>query len=319
MGDGRVALILDVLGIGQSSGVFGEVREPARPVDRQKPPSEVEQQRMLLFRAGSFDRLAVPLSVVARLEEFSKSSIEFAGGGQVVQYRGRILPLVSLQKVLEPDSPDDSAAADPLQVVVFNDGEFSVGMVVDQILDVAEEAVTIRQKSARKGMLGSAVVGKRVTDFLDLNEVIRAAQGGSTSGTDKSTNGKHVLVLEASAFTRGMIRGSLDMAGYSVLEASTLEAALRKLEQQPVDVILAALDLRSDGSSALLTALGRRSEWTKLPVVALADSEALIKASAARTAGFQDCLSKSNVALVLEYVSRLIPQVISVQDKSVCV
>ena len=56
-----------------------------------------------------------------------------------------------------------------MQVVVFNDGDRSVGVVVDQILDVAEEAVTVRQKSSRKGLLGSAVVGKRVTDFLDLN------------------------------------------------------------------------------------------------------------------------------------------------------
>ena len=64
-----------------------------------------------------------------------------------------------------------------MQVVVFNDGDRSVGMVVDQILDVAEEAVTVRQKSDRKGLLGSAVVGKRVTDFLDLNAVIRAAEG----------------------------------------------------------------------------------------------------------------------------------------------
>ncbi len=105
MGDGRVALILDVLGIGQSSGVFGEVREPARAADKQKAQTEIEQQRLLLFRAGSFDRLAVPLSLVARLEEFPQSAIEFAGGGQVVQYRGRILPLVSLRSVLEPGSP----------------------------------------------------------------------------------------------------------------------------------------------------------------------------------------------------------------------
>ena len=86
MGDGRVALILDVLGIGQRSGVLAEFFEQTRASGQQKAPVEIEQQRLLLFRAGSFARLAVPLSLVARLEEFPQSAIEHASGGQVVQY-----------------------------------------------------------------------------------------------------------------------------------------------------------------------------------------------------------------------------------------
>ncbi len=80
MGDGKVALILDVLGIGQRSGVLSESNEQTRAGAGQKAQTRNEQQRLLLFRAGSFARLAVPLSLVARLEEFPQSSIEFAGG-----------------------------------------------------------------------------------------------------------------------------------------------------------------------------------------------------------------------------------------------
>ncbi len=87
-----------------------------------------------------------------------QSAIEHASGGQVVQYRNRILPLVPLRDVLEAGATGQDQGSDPIQVVVFNDGERSVGLVVDQILGVAEEAVTVRQKSARKGLLGSAVV-----------------------------------------------------------------------------------------------------------------------------------------------------------------
>jgi two-component system chemotaxis sensor kinase CheA len=83
MGDGHVALILDVLGVGQRSGVFGELREQSRASDKTAIVQGIDQQRLLLFQAGSFDRLAVPLSLVARLEEFPRSSIEHAGGGQV--------------------------------------------------------------------------------------------------------------------------------------------------------------------------------------------------------------------------------------------
>ncbi len=177
MGDGRVALILDVLGIGQSAGVLTESREQSRAVAEQKIQAQDEQQRLLLFKVGSFDRLAVPLSLVARLEEFPRSSIERAGGCEVVQYRNRILPLVSLRDVLEPGADARGAVPDSAQVVVFNDGDRSIGLVVDQILDVAEEAVTVRQNTRRKGLLGSAVVGKRVTDLLDIGEVVLTATG----------------------------------------------------------------------------------------------------------------------------------------------
>jgi two-component system chemotaxis sensor kinase CheA len=306
MGDGRVALILDVLGIGQRSGVLAEFLEQTRAAGQQKAQSEITQQRLLLFRAGSFARLAVPLSLVARLEEFPQSAIERASGGEVVQYRNRILPLVSLRKVLEPYAPDPGQLPDPVQVVVFSDGDSCVGMVIDEILDVLEEAVTVRQGSGRTGLLGSAVVGKQVTDFLDLHEVIRAAGRNWFQGTDGHGNGQRILLADASVFSRGMVRSGLDMAGYVVLEAANLDEVLSKLERRPVSVILAALDLPPSGSSALLAALRHRPEWKKIPVVALADSAEPLQAAAARTAGFEDCVAKFNRALVLESVAKLV-------------
>ena len=286
MGDGRVALILDVLGIGQRSGVLSESREQTRDAEEHKTQFGIDQQRLLLFRAGSFERLAVPLSLVARLEEFPRNSIEHASGCQVVQYRNRILPLVPLRALLEPEAPDQDQTADPVQVIVFNDGDRSVGVVVDQILDVAEEAVTVRQKSDRKGLLGSAVVGKRVTDFLDLNQVIQAAAEHWFQSAGGTACGKRILVAEASAFSRGLIRSGLDMAGYRVLEAANLDEAIRGLEQQPVDVVMAALDLPPDGSSALLAALRKRPEWAGIPVLALADSAEQVRSVAGRHDGF---------------------------------
>jgi len=306
MGDGRVALILDVLGIGQRSGVFAESREQARAADKPKALAEIEQQRLLLFGAGSFDRLAVPLSLVARLEEFPRSAIEHAGGGLVVQYRNRILPLVSLRAVLEPGAPSESQLADPVQVVVFNDGDRSVGMVVDQILDVAEEAVTVRQKSNRKGLLGSAVVGKRVTDFLDLNEVIRASEGNWNKNADGQGNCKRILVADSSPFSRSIIRSGLDMAGYIVLEAANLDEAIRVFEKQPPDAVVAALDFPPNGSSALLAAIRRRPEWEKIPVLAVVDAGDHVLASAVRSAGFQDCQSKIDSAAILESLAQLV-------------
>jgi two-component system chemotaxis sensor kinase CheA len=312
MGDGRVALILDVHGIGERAGVFGGSHERTHAAEEQaakekgqKVQVEIEQQRLLLFQAGSFKRLALPLSLVARLEEFPRSAIERASGGQVIQYRGSILTLVSLQDVLEPGAPEPDRALDPVPVVVFNEGEHSVGMIVDEIVDVAEEAVKIRKKTGRKGILGSAVIGKRVTDFLDLNEVILAAKSNWIQDADGQASEKSVLVADASAFSRGMVRSGLDMAGYVVYEASNLEEAKRRLERQPVDVVVAALDLPSEGCAALLAFMRNKPEWEKIPVLALAKTARQVKSKAVRTAGYDECMVKTDQEQVLEAVERL--------------
>jgi two-component system, chemotaxis family, sensor kinase CheA len=294
-----------VLGIGQRSGVLANV-EQARASGQEHAQAEIEQQCLLLFRAGSFARLAVPLSLVARLEEFPQSSIEHAGGGPVVQYRDRILPLVSLRTVLEPNATDPGEPTDPVQVVVFNDGNGSVGMVVDEILDVTEDAVTVRQGSDRNGLLGSAVVGKQVTDFLDLNEVIQATGKTWFEGRNGHAGGQKILMADGSAFSRAMVRSGLDMADYVVLEAANLEQAITVLEQQGADVVLTALDLPPGGGSDLLTAMRLRKEWDKIPVVVLAGSAEQVRAVAAREAGFEDCQPKFDRVLVLESVARLV-------------
>ncbi len=179
MGDGRVALILDVLGIGQRSGVFDESREQARAADKQKAQSDLElEKQRLAALPGRHLRSPCDSTVACRqargVPAVEHRACERRPGGAIPE---RILPLVSLREVLEPGMGGSNEAADPVQVVVFNDGDRSVGMVVDEIVDVVEEAAKVRKKSDRKGLLGSAVVGKRVTDFLDLNAVIRATEG----------------------------------------------------------------------------------------------------------------------------------------------
>ena len=306
MGDGRVALILDILGIGQRSGILTGMPEQAPVNGPARPRNLLEQQRFLLLQAGSYSRLAVPLALVARLEEFPRAAIEHAGGAQVVQYRDRILPLVSLRSVLEPEAKDDSCNADPVQVVVFHDGDHSVGMVVDKILDVAEEAVTARQQSDRKGLLGSAVVGDRVTDFLDLRQVIQAIGSDWSRGLQQAAHSRKLLVADGSVFSRGTVRGGLEMAGYVVLEAANVPEAVRALEHYKVDGIVAAVDLPGGGGPALLAALRDRPAWVHIPLVAIARSPEIAQSEATRAAGFSECLGASDHEAILASVALLL-------------
>ena len=209
---------------------------------------ESTRQTFLMFQAGSFARLAVPLSLVARLEEIPRSKVERAGGKQVVQYRGRILQLVSLASILEPAQGDTGDVGDPAQVIVFSHGERSIGILVDRIVDIVEDQVSVRQSAARHGLLGSAVIGKQVTDLLDLQTVIEAVDDKWFSNQDRrGDQAPTILVAEHSPFLRGLVRNSLEMAGYRVVEAAGATAALEELERRKIDVVVAGTDLAAGG------------------------------------------------------------------------
>ena len=49
-----------------------------------------------------------------------------------------------------------------------------VGLVVDQILDIAEETIVTRSSASRPGVLFTAVVQGRVTEFLELEGIMRS-------------------------------------------------------------------------------------------------------------------------------------------------
>jgi two-component system chemotaxis sensor kinase CheA len=189
MGDGRVALILDVLGVAQTSNVVSESRERALS-DKEKQVASTggERQTMLLFQCGADGRMAMDLSLVARLEEFKPEMVECAGDAQVVQYRGQIMPLLRVSDVLLGPAADGNGnrhasgnaygkrdLTTTLQVVVYSERGRSVGLVVDRILDIVEENIVPQQLSKREGLLGSAVIQQRVTDLLDVRGFVRAA------------------------------------------------------------------------------------------------------------------------------------------------
>jgi two-component system chemotaxis sensor kinase CheA len=182
MGDGKVALILDVLGLAQRAHVVGEVRDRTVAETAGKTTlgavAKDQHNTVLLFQYGSSGRMAIDLALVARLEEFPPHAIEIAAGGEVVQYRGQIMPLVRVSEVLDNRRQSTAEAGNSkLHVVVYAYKDRSVGLVVDRILDIVEESFVVQRQSGRRGVLGSAVIQKRVTDLLDVPGVIEAAEG----------------------------------------------------------------------------------------------------------------------------------------------
>jgi two-component system chemotaxis sensor kinase CheA len=178
MGDGKVALILDVMGLAQQARIIGETQARASSHENATDGRNANdrKQTLLLFSAGLQKRMAIPLSMVARLEEFNRTTIEYSGGTPVVRYRGQILPLIYVSEHLHPKEPDAAhAALESIQVVVYSNLGRSVGLVVGQINDIVSQVIDVERVASGNGILGSVVIQDQVTDLLDVITLIRTA------------------------------------------------------------------------------------------------------------------------------------------------
>jgi two-component system chemotaxis sensor kinase CheA len=169
MGDGRVALILDVAGLAQhvSSASRGGGENGKRKTESTSASGDSRQSEdaLLLFEGERGGLTAVPVSRITRIEEFPRSRLERSGDNTVVQYRGAILPLIELAQL-------QAAGEDDVTVLVITEGKKSIGILVQKIVDVVEERYSVEHCTSRPGVLGTVVIQGRVTDLLDVNGVI---------------------------------------------------------------------------------------------------------------------------------------------------
>jgi two-component system chemotaxis sensor kinase CheA len=166
MGDGRVALILDIPGMAQEQGVGAIEQELLSTL----ATGDEDRTSLLVLEVSDGRRAALPLAAVARLEEFSRDRIERTGAMEVVQYRDGLLPLVRLAPAI--GLMDTSDRQEHVSVVVHELAERSVGIVIDRVLDVVDTSLVLTDVGQRYGVRGSAVVQEHVTDIVDLEAVV---------------------------------------------------------------------------------------------------------------------------------------------------
>ena len=163
MGDGKVALILDVLGLAQRAGVLSPERDAAAAgaeLHAEAGTEAGEKQTFLLFVGPGDSRMAIPLSMLARLEEFPVAQVEMSGTEWVAQYRGQILPLIRLAAVMEERREKlrraqgpPAGGSEPLQVLVLQHESRSFGLVVERILEIAEDRAAVKSPATRASVL----------------------------------------------------------------------------------------------------------------------------------------------------------------------
>ena len=307
MGDGHPALILDVAGLARLAGLGGHPRHAVEKLPSTTGlQSAQETQMLLLFSAGSFSRLAVPLSLVARLEEIVTAKIERAAGRSVLHYRGDILPLVCLSAVLEPHRESQSLSGETAQVIVFTEGKRRAGVVVDQIVDIVDEAITVRRSSPAPGLLGSAVIGGKITDLLDLYTVVDRCGEDWLKANTSVGNGHKLLLLDPSVPSREMISEYLSASGYDVVSAGSIAEALPKVRKLDIDLVITSVAARGETGEEMLRAVRRDRQLEQVPILGLMEHEGQMREQILGGLRFDAQLLRSRRSELLDSVEALV-------------
>jgi two-component system chemotaxis sensor kinase CheA len=170
MGDGQVALILDVLGLGRAAQLTKRESISKSQEKAGKSATEEPRSKLLVFQLCNGRRAAIPLEDVSRLEEFPIEKVEQAGTYSAVQYRDGILPLIDLSTLVHGTQ---SAYEKEVKAFVHQGSGVQVGFVVEEILDIVEQSVKLETPFQRPGILGSAVIQNKVTDIIDLQAALK--------------------------------------------------------------------------------------------------------------------------------------------------
>ncbi|MGQ3891286.1 chemotaxis protein CheW [Legionella sp. CNM-4043-24] len=175
MGDGKISLILDPVGLAQKAGLISFNTQKSNAVQSAHSHAEsFEKQSLLLVRSGNDNLMAIMLDKVERIEEFPASSIEKSGLQEVVQYRNSIMPLIRLSKFINTNTETLSVDG-KIQVIVCMSKDKSYGFIIDQVYDVVEGVFDLQQEISRPGVLGTTVVEGKVTELLDIDAILCTA------------------------------------------------------------------------------------------------------------------------------------------------
>ncbi|MBT9588566.1 chemotaxis protein CheW [bacterium] len=236
MGDGRVALILDVAGLARVSGL-GQEAVPRADLAEGPDGQQSLRQSLLLFGLGDLERYAIPLNLLSRLEEFPREQIETTRGKKVVQYRGRILPLLDLA---EHFGGATAFHKELVQVVVLSHQDRELGLAVGEILDVVEEAMQLESVSPAFGTLGHAIVAGKATTVVDLYGLIQALEPDwlAPQAYPSKRAARRLLVVDDSAFCAALTSSYLQAPGIHVQMCRDRQSLLENLSRQQFDAII---------------------------------------------------------------------------------
>lgn len=305
LGDGSVIMILDPNGIAEACGEVSVSDAEASAGRASDGSRQSEKTSLVVFRADDGAPKAVQTALISRLEEIDLSRVDYVGGRAVIEYRGSLMPLVAI------DGTSRVPREGRRPILVLNENDRTMGLVVGEILDIVEQAIAIDLSGNGEGVLGSAIIGGKATELLDVAFfVTRASENwfrpAGPSSYEKRA-GRRVLVVDDSTFFRNLLVPMLAAAGYEVTAAESAEAALRLCEAgERFDAIISDIEMPGMDGFAFASEVRRTEHWQDTPLIALSSHDTPRDVERGREAGFTHHIAKLDRNTLLASLSRAV-------------
>jgi two-component system chemotaxis sensor kinase CheA len=296
MGDGRVALILDVANLSQMAGltsIEGSSRSAEVAEENLKAIREQkDRQSLLVFRSAENEQFAAPLSMVERIEKIKASDIETVGGKRVIRYRGGSLPLFSVDEVAMVQPLAD---VEDLLVIVFILNGREIGLLAIGPVDAVELSLDVDGHTLKQaGIMGSAIINDHTTLMIDVFEIVQTLnpQWFEALETATSEDGEAIKVLfaEDSNFFRNQVKSYMVEEGYTVIEAEDGVMAWDLLHEHADDISVVVTDIEMPNMDGfeLTKRIKESNAFSHLPVIALTTLAAEEDIEKGRQVGISD-------------------------------
>ncbi len=312
LGNGQVALILDVAGIVKKAalGDLEETRELA-PAASQESRAEKELQTLLLFDNRTQERFAFPLELISRIEQVSASRIERIKDHQFLQYQDKKLKLIFLEDYLPVSRPERSPE-DTIGIIVPKQLKHPMGIVFHQVINTVETVVELdTQTIMGPGLFGTAVINERITLLPDMYRLFELAapewyQTEPVVNRQDPARKYRVLLADDTPFFRMVETEYLQSAGYEVLEAEDGRKTLGILETEPVDAVILDIVMPHMDGWETIRAIREDERLRDLPVMAVTSLSDENLAQQGIDAGFTQWESKLNKTRLLEKLAAML-------------
>jgi two-component system chemotaxis sensor kinase CheA len=308
LGDGSVALILDVAGLAAKANLDAAARmtRVSEKGDGADQEQLTESHSLVLFQNGPDVLCALPMESVTRIEHIAPAQVETIGGRRTMQYHGGLLPLVTLSDAAQVKPIGETKE---LAVMIANIRSHEVGLVGAMPVDVVDTAARIDQTTHRqKGVAGSTIIRDRTALIVDLYELVDAAwpewaaQQAIEQPRSPEAGNWGVLLAEDSDFFRSQITRILEEEGYPVFAAPDGEAAWELLVKNLGKVRAVVTDIEMPRLDGLGLARRIRGDQRTvgLPIIALTSLASDDDMARGKSAGIDDYQTKLDRDQLLE-------------------
>ena len=311
LGDGYVALILDVVGIAMQCNLRNIETTVKSTVSDEDAARADEVHRLLLFANHPTEQFAIPMAMVARIERIKAKDVRVVGNQNLLIYRGNSLPLLRVEETISAMPPDEHL--ENLFVIVFRIADREVGLIAPILRDIRDINMRMDARTLREpGVPGATVVDGYTTRVLDLVELARARHpdwfvSERIEQVVEPEKMPTILLAEDSDFFRNHVQRTLESDGYKVVGAVDGQDAWEHLQTifDDIDLIVTDIEMPRMNGLELAKAVRSLASTANLPIIALTSLATDDDRKRGTQAGINEYQVKMDPARLMEAVRRM--------------